>query len=77
MEGGLFRATVAHFNAHADIFRTGFGIFYKDIEIALLVKDPGIQQFVLALPGLAFLALSHELGIGVGSLGIFVEILHV
>jgi len=40
---------IYHFDANADVFRVTFGIFDKNIEVVVIVENPGIQQFILRL----------------------------
>jgi hypothetical protein len=77
VNGSLLRTTVAHLNAHADVFRAGFGVLDKHVKVALSVEDARVHEFVLCLRGAALAALLDELLIGIGSLRILVEVLHV
>ncbi|OPY88293.1 MAG: hypothetical protein A4E72_01355 [Syntrophus sp. PtaU1.Bin208] len=72
-----FRSPVGGSNTHQDVFRIGFGILHKDVEIAVFVKDAGIEQLILHfLPASSPVRL-HKFRIGISCLGIFVKILHV
>src|SRR5262247_3629746 len=77
MDWGRFRTTIAHFDAYADVFRARLGILDKDVKIPLGIKDARIEQFILPLIIAQLSALLDELLIGIGRLGIFIEILHV
>src|SRR5206468_7542607 len=77
MDRGRLRTTVAHFDAYTEVFRARLGILDKDIEIPLGIEDAGIEQFILPLIIAQLSTLLDELLVGIGRLGIFVEILHV
>ena len=49
MDGGRLRATIANFEADADVFRARLGILNKDVKIALGIEDARIEQFILPL----------------------------
>ena len=70
-------STVDGGDADQHIVNRGLGILHNDIEIAVVVKDPGVDEFVLQglpIPPPVFF---DKLAVGKGGLGIFVEILHV
>ena len=73
MNGRSFRSAIMNRDPHEHVFRPGFGVFDKDIEIAVIIEDARIEQFkfrlVLAAPPI-FL---HQLRIGKFPLRIFVE----
>ena len=76
---GGFRPAVDGLDANANIFRPGLGIFDEDIEVAVLIEDSGVQQFVLRrahLPPAAPVFLQQFL-IGKLALRILVQHLHV
>ena len=60
-----------------DVGRRGFSVFDKDIEIAVIVKDAGIEQFVLgvvaATPSVCF----YQIVVWIGIVWILVEVLHI
>ena len=71
------RSAVGCGDPHQDVFRTVFGIFHKDVEVAVVVEDAGVEQFILhVVPGTAAVRL-HQIGVGIGRLRVLVEILHV
>jgi hypothetical protein len=43
IQGGLFRASIPDGDLDEHILGRGLGIFDKDIEIAILIKDASIQ----------------------------------
>jgi hypothetical protein len=76
VEGGRLRAAVGGRDADGDILLIGLGIFDENVEIPVVVKDAGVDQFVfhsLSNPRLIF---SHELGIGKRPVRIAVEQAH-
>src|SRR5262249_27543017 len=77
MNRGRLRTTIANFDAYADIFRARLGILDKDVKIPLAIEDARIEQFILPLIITQLFTLLNELLIGIGRLGIFIEILHV
>jgi len=74
---GRFRPAVEGGDLHQDVFRRFLGVLDKDIEIAVTVENAGIEQFILELVARALTVGIHQIRIGVGGLGILVEILHV
>src|SRR5208282_1975217 len=36
-------------NLHQDVFRTGFGILNKHVEISVLIENAGVEEFILHL----------------------------
>jgi hypothetical protein len=90
---GVFGATVGYGDSNSNVFRTRLRIFGKDVEVPVLLEDPGISQFELgvgltAIPIFLNEALVREfalrvfvesLEIGMGGRGIEVEVrlLHV
>src|SRR5262245_13470380 len=77
MDRGRCRTTVTHFDAYADIFRARFSILDKDVKIPLGIEDARIEQLILPLIIASLLTLLNELLVGIGCLGIFIEIFHV
>ena len=72
-----FRSAVEHFDADAQVFRPRFGILDKYIEIAVVVENIGVEQFVLRLTAGTLAVFFNELRVGKFRLRILVEILHV
>src|SRR5215469_13414579 len=64
-------------NSDQNVFWIGFGIFDENIKIAIIVKDAGVEKFVLHLfPRTSRVGL-HKIPIGILALRILVQILHV
>ena len=49
MDGGLFRAEVAHLDAHADVLGVGFGVVDGHLPEPIFVEYAGVDQFVFGL----------------------------
>lgn len=45
----LFRPPVGDRDPHEDVFRIGLGVLNEDVEVAVVVEDPGIGQFILGI----------------------------
>ena len=77
VEDGLLGAAVVDRHLHEQIFWPGLGVLDEDIEVAVVVEDAGVQQFVLGLvlaPAATFL---DELAVGELALRVLVEHLEV
>jgi len=46
MQFGRLRSAVDGRNPHENVFRTGFGVLHKDIEIAIFVEDAGVEELI-------------------------------
>ncbi len=64
-------------DAHQQVLGPGLGIFDEDVEVAVVVEDAGVQQFVLRLQAAAALVLLQQLLVGEGLLRVLVQKLHV
>ncbi len=65
-------------DAHQDVVGVGLGVVDRDVEIALLVEQAGVDQLIFGqVAALAARALLDKVVIGEGSLRIFVEHPHV
>ena len=62
---------------HEDVFRTGFGVLHEDVEVAVVIEDAGVEQFILHLVAGAAAVRLHQVGVGIGRLRVLVEVLHV
>jgi hypothetical protein len=40
---------IPHLNANQQVFCIGLGVFHKHVEIAALVKDPGIDELIFII----------------------------
>ena len=49
MEHGRFRTAITYGNPNQDIFGDGLGVLYKNIEIAVVIEDAGIQEFIFII----------------------------
>src|ERR1700684_2688428 len=70
------RPAIESLHAYADIFRRFFRVLDKNIEVAIVIKDAGIEQLKLSAPA-APTALFDQLFIGIFPLRIFVEHPHI
>jgi hypothetical protein len=77
VERGGFRAAVVHGDSDEQVLGGRLGVFDQDIKIAVLIKNPGVQQFILGPAAPALAVGCDEVVVGVGGLGILVEVLHV
>ena len=64
-------------DADENIFRGRFGIFHEDVEVAVVVEHPGIQQLVLRLRAAAAPVALNQRRVGEGRLRVLVEVFHV
>src|SRR5260370_40804909 len=71
------RSVVGCGDPDQDVFRSVLGIFHKDIEIAVLLEDTGVEQFILFVVLGSTLVRLYQIGIGIRRLRVLVEILHV
>src|SRR5271157_5484904 len=71
------RSAITHADLDKDVFRRLLGIFHEDVEVAVLVEDAGIQQFVLHVVSAASLVVFLEIFVGICRLRILVQVLHV
>ena len=72
-----FRSAIVDADLNQDVLGRFLRVFHEHIEIPVLVKDAGVEQFVLGLLP-APTAIGHDqLIIGIGRLRILVQILHV
>ena len=62
---------------HHDVVGRGFGVFDLHVKIAIVVKDAGVEQFVLRIMPTALGVLRDQVVIRKRRLRVFVEIAHV
>ena len=74
---GRLRSPVGRRDPHQDVFRTGLGVLHEDVEVAVVIEDAGIEQLVLHLLAITPPVRLHQVGVGKGRLGIFVEVFHI
>ena len=77
MQFGRFRSPVGRRDLHQDVFRTGFGVLHEDVEVAVVIEDAGVEEFILHLVAVAPAVRLHQVGVGKGRLRVLVEVLHV
>ena len=74
---GRFGAAVVDGDLDQDVLGRLLGILDEHVEVAILVEDAGVEQFVLEFAAAAAAAGLDEIGVGKGRLRILVEVLHV
>ena len=74
---GSFGAAIVDRDLDQNVFRRFLGIFHEHVEIAILVEDAGVEQFVLEFGAAAAAAGVDEIRVRKRSLRILVEVLHV
>ena len=73
MNYGRFRPAIEGSDADESVVWPAFGIFDKDIEIAVFVKDAGIQELELRVLGATIAVFRNQSGVRKLDLRIFVE----
>lgn len=73
--GGL-GAAIVNGDFDEDVFGRIFDVFDEDIEVAIIVEEAGVGEFVFEFVAAALAVGRDELVVGVGGLRIFVEIFH-
>ena len=66
-------AAVGRREADADVFRPGFRVLDRHVEVAIVIEDPGVEQFVLGKFQAATLVLLDQLLVGKRGLRVFVQ----
>ena len=74
---GRLRPPVGRGDLDQDVLGAGLGVFHEDVEVAVLPEDARIEQLVFHLLARAPPVRLHQVDVGVGRLGILVEVLHV
>ena len=69
--------SIVNRDLNENVLRRFLGILDEDVEVAVVVEDPRVDQFVFELALAAAPVPVHEVGIRERRLRIFVEILHV
>src|SRR5436190_20376762 len=77
MQCRFFRPAVRNRQANEDVVVVGFGVFRKDIEVAVVIKGSAVDKFELSCPQTASPIFLDETRIRKFRLRIFVERLHV
>ena len=76
MERSRVGPAIAGRDSDDDVLSVGLRILDVDVEIAVLIKDAGVDQLVLRPLPLPALVLRHEIRVGEGPLRILVEKMH-
>ena len=74
---GRLRAPVDHADPDQHLFRRRFGVLDEDVEVAVPVEDPGVEQLVLHLLAAAGAVHTDQVGVGEGILRVLVQHLQV
>ena len=77
MQLGLLRSPIGGRDLHQDVLGARLGVFHEDVEVAVLLEDPGVEELVLHLVAAAPPVRLHQVGVGIGRLRVLVEKLHV
>ena len=72
-----FRPAIVDADPDQHVLRGGLGILDDDVEVAVAVEDAGVDELVLELVPRPLAIRRHEVVVGIGRLGVLVEILHV
>src|ERR1700732_869962 len=72
MQNRVLGTAIECFDAYADVFGAGLGIFNKNIEVAVVVKDAGIEQLELWIFSAAATVFLDQVIVGKFILGIFI-----
>ena len=64
-------------NLDEEVLCTLFGILHEDVEVTILGKYSGVQQFVFHVAAIAVSIRLDQIEIGICRLRIFVQVLHV
>jgi len=62
---------------HHDVVVGDLGVFHDDVEVAIVVEDPGVQQLVLRIVLTSARVCDHQVGVRERTLGVLVQALHV
>ena len=77
MQRRCVRTPVVRGDQHEDVVVVGLGVLHDDVEVAVLVEDPGVDQLVLHVLLAALPIGRDQVPVGKGSLGVLVLTLHV
>ena len=73
----LLRAAVVHRDLHQQVLGGRLRVLDEDVEVAVLVEDARVEKLVLRLLAAPLPVRPHDVAVGVGGLGVLVEVLHV
>ena len=71
------RSPVGSRDPHQDVLRTVFGIFHEDVEVAVVLEDASVEEFILHVVLRTTAVRLHQVGVRKRLLWVLVEILHV
>ena len=74
---GIFRTAVADLDTDAEVLRPILRVLDKDVEIAVLIEDAGIEQLEFGTRAVAAAVLAHQPLVRVLRLRVLVQVLHV
>ena len=77
MQLGLLRPSIDRGDLHQHVVRAIFGVLHEDVEVAVVIEDAGVEQFVLHLVAGTPTVRLYQISVGESRLRILVEILHV
>src|SRR3954453_5496518 len=77
MEGSFLPAPIRDRDLDQDVFWRWFGIPPEHIEIAILIKDAGIDQFILHFVTVTSLVRHDQIGIRERKLRVLIQQLHI
>ncbi len=70
-------STIGGAHTDQDIKRICFGVFQRDIEVAIFREDAGVHQLVFGFMATAIAIRGDKIVIGEGTLWIFIQCLHI
>src|ERR1700684_4692691 len=77
MQGGWFRPAIDRVDSDAHVLGSGLGVFDEDVKVAVLVKNAGVEQFILQRLPVTPAVCLNEVFIWVGRGGIFIMVFFV
>src|SRR5260370_8323799 len=77
MEFGRFGTPIAYRDLDEDVFGRGLGVLDKDVEVAIIVEHPGVDEFEFALVAPAAAVFLDQRRVGKFALRILVQRLEI
>src|SRR6266403_1713566 len=77
MKPGRFTPAIVHGDTDEHVFRALLGVFDKNVKVAVVVKYAGVEQLVLELFPRAPPVGLDKVPVGILTLRVFIEVLHV
>ena len=68
MQCRRFRSTVAYRYPDQDVFGRRLGVLDEHVEVAILVEDSRVEEFILEVVAASCLILANEVVIGIGAM---------